>query len=63
MIDQLIKHLPTIDPADLHEFFEERAAVREFEAGFPRDEAERLAFLDTIDHFGIVNHINQTTNI
>jgi hypothetical protein len=25
------------------EFFEERAAVREFDGGYPRDEAERLA--------------------
>ena len=36
---------PTVrDPADLEEWFEERAAILEFEAGFSRDEAERLAF-------------------
>ena len=30
-------------PAELREDFEERAAILEFEAGFPREEAERLA--------------------
>ncbi|MBK1719165.1 hypothetical protein [Thiocystis violacea] len=32
----------TLDP-DAREFFEERAAVVEYDAGLPRDEAEALA--------------------
>ena len=34
--------------ADLREFFEERAAIREFDGGLPRDHAECLALLDTL---------------
>lgn len=33
-------------PADLREAFEERAAIREFDGGFPREEAERKAEAD-----------------
>ena len=33
---------------DLREFFEERAAIREFDGGLPRDHAECLALLDTL---------------
>jgi len=32
-------------------YFEERAAMREFEGGLPRAEAERLAFEDTLAHW------------
>lgn len=32
---------------ELREFFEERAAIREFDAGYPRQAAERLAKIDT----------------
>lgn len=33
-------------PEAYHEVFDERAAVREFDGGFPRDEAEKLALED-----------------
>ena len=33
-------------PRDARERFEERAAIREFEGGFSREEAERLALKD-----------------
>jgi len=33
---------------DLREFFEERAAIREFDGGLPRDHAECAALLDTL---------------
>jgi len=35
---------PTIDPAWWQDLFEERAAHREFDGGYPRREAERLAW-------------------
>lgn len=63
MINHLIKHLPYIPVEDLAEFFEERAGVREFDGRYPRDEAERYAFQDTIDHYYLANHILHTTNI
>lgn len=62
MIDKLFLILRNVDRDNVIEFFEERAAVREFEAGYPRDEAERLAFQDTIDYFAVANHILETTN-
>lgn len=33
---------------NLREYFEERAAIREFDGGLPRDRAECLALLDTL---------------
>lgn len=63
MIDQLIKHLPTIDPENIREFYEERAGVREFDGGLSKEEAEKHAFQDTMAYFCLVNHINQTSNI
>lgn len=63
MIDQLYKHLPNIDPELIVEFYEERAAVRQYEANYPQDEAERLAFQDTIDYFSLANHILNTSTI
>ena len=33
---------------DLREYFEERAAIREFDGGMPRDQAECMALLDTL---------------
>lgn len=36
---------PTVAPFD-REWFEERAAILEYDAGFPRHEAERLAYLE-----------------
>lgn len=32
-----------VESSDVREAFEERAAIIEFEAGLPREEAERLA--------------------
>jgi hypothetical protein len=63
MIDLLIKHLPTIDPENIREFYEERAGVREFDGGMPRSLAERYAFEDTMAFFYLENHIKQTSNI
>ena len=37
---------------DLEAYFDERAGIREFEGGFPRTEAERLAVGDTIAVLG-----------
>src|SRR5215204_2319304 len=39
-------------PSDWLDHFEERAAIREFEGGFDRPEAERLAWTETIDALG-----------
>lgn len=44
---------PIVSPTDTaasfdREWFEERAAIYEFDAGFPRQEAERLAYLEVI---------------
>lgn len=36
-------------PFDI-EFFEERAAIREYLGGFDRAEAERLAVMETLQH-------------
>ncbi len=33
---------------DMREYFEERAAIREFDGGLPRDHAEAMALLDTL---------------
>jgi hypothetical protein len=38
----------TADPAWWHDFAEERAAIREIDGGYPREEAEGLAFGDVI---------------
>ena len=34
-----------------NEFYEERSAIIEYDGGVDRVEAERLARLDTLDHF------------
>ncbi len=36
---------------DEHEFFEERAGILEFDAGYPRGEAERLARIETLARY------------
>ncbi len=42
-----------LDETDVVEFWTERAAIREYLGGTPRDEAERLAFaVDVIEKFG-----------
>lgn len=38
---------------DQREFFEERAAVLEFDGGFSRQDAEREALAQTRRHFGL----------
>jgi hypothetical protein len=43
------------DAADWQAYFEERAAIRECDGGFSRDEAERLALQDTIKHWLCLN--------
>lgn len=35
------------------EFFEERAAIYEFEAGFSREKAEQMALAETLKKLGI----------
>lgn len=42
----------TSAPAEWHALFEERAAIREFEGGFSRAEAERLALAETTAALG-----------
>jgi hypothetical protein len=37
--------------ADQREFFEERAAMREYEGGLSRRQAEWAAWSDTLQHF------------
>ena len=37
---------------DLLELFHERAAIREYDGGFPRAEAERLAYWELRNKFG-----------
>ena len=51
------------DPEDLAEYFEERAAVLEFEQGFSREAAEREAARRTWERFGIgkAEHIPPST--
>lgn len=39
------------DGKDWQAYFDERAAVREYEGELPRPEAERLAFIDTAEHW------------
>lgn len=42
----------TFDPHDVIEFFEERAAVTEFEARIPRINAESMALREVADRYG-----------
>lgn len=63
MINALIQRLPYIDKDNLTEFYEERAAVRQFEGNMNKDNAEYAAFFDTINYFAIQNHILSTTDI
>ncbi len=39
---------PSDLPPDLYEFWEERAAIRQFDGGFPRWKAEALALADVL---------------
>lgn len=59
----LKRHLIWCNQTDVQEFFEERAAVRQYEGKMPQDTAEALAFQDTISHFSLSNHILSTTTI
>lgn len=47
----LIAQFMALDPVAL-ELFEERAAILEYDAGLPRDEAKRRAFAMVIAEFG-----------
>lgn len=51
-IQQRANPAPIVSPRDTadfdHEWFEERAAIYEFDAGFPRPEAERLAIKEVL---------------
>ncbi len=38
-------------PADWRAYFDERAAIREYEGGQARDQAERFAFENTVSHW------------
>jgi hypothetical protein len=63
MINKLKQRLPYIHYDNLLEFFEERAAIREYEGKMSRESAEDAAFFDTIDYFAVTNHILSTTDI
>src|SRR5919107_3271291 len=41
-----------VDLEDWQAYFDERAAIREYDGGFPRPEAERLALKDTVAALG-----------
>ena len=47
-MDPLVSDLLELLDRDLREDFEERAAIAEFEAGYPREHAECLAMLDVV---------------
>jgi len=47
-IVMLCRLLPEVDIMLIKETFEERAAIRQFDAGYPQDTAEHLAFADTL---------------
>jgi flagellar basal body rod protein FlgC len=49
----LLGLLPARDAELVKETFEERAAVREYDANMNRQEAERMAFYDTLDMYKI----------
>ena len=40
-------------PADIRDEFEERAAIREYEAGMTRDAAERAAMAEVCKRYGL----------
>ena len=44
----LCRLLPDVDMLLIKETFEERAGIREYDGGYPRDLAEHLAFADTL---------------
>jgi len=52
---RLVKHWGPCD----RETFEERAAIIEFDGGFPRDKAEALAYQATLDAI-TARHTQQT---
>ena len=53
-MDPLVSDLLELLDRDLREDFEERAAIAEFEAGYPREHAECLAMLDVISRYPFV---------
>jgi len=46
---RLIQLNPDVDVDLLREIFEERAAVRQYDGGYSQEDAEKLAFFDTMD--------------
>jgi hypothetical protein len=48
-VETLLGLLPATDKDLIKETFEERAAIREYDANMNRQEAERMAFYDTFD--------------
>ena len=44
----LVQNILTQLPPELQEYFQERAAIMEFEVGLQRDHAEALALLDIL---------------
>ena len=48
---QLMELFPDIEPNLLFEVYEERAAIREYEGNYSREEAERLAVQDLRELF------------
>jgi hypothetical protein len=49
---QRVRMADLVPASDWVEYFEERAAIREYEGGFSRSVAERLAWADTIAALG-----------
>jgi hypothetical protein len=47
-IDELVTAMVSCLTEDLHEMFQERAAVRQYDGGQSRDLAEAMALLDVI---------------
>jgi hypothetical protein len=48
---ELARQVALLD-ADQREWFEERCAIREYDGGLPRAQAEHLAWSDLQAHFG-----------
>lgn len=49
-IDELVAAMAACLPENLFEFFQERAAIREHEAGQCRELAEAMAMLDVVSY-------------
>ena len=56
----LASRLASLD-ANRREFFEERAAIHEFDAGLPRVQAEWAAWKDLLTYFGRLAALDRQT--